>query len=455
MADRKRAKARARHAARNNSFAVPEPALPPVDRAGSWLTWIIAISAMIIPLILSASGEDTFRYPKELALRFETILLIVVLVLLWAFKRLRLQFDIRQKWMAVTAAICCWTVFTALLSTNRLVSIPPTVRVLEYALVLTVTVLVLRHRPLWIAGVIVPSAIVNAIIYILQEFDVWSPFATTEAIEKHITRTALIGNPNDVGSYLIVPALIAVVLALVSPRGRIAWAAAATVLIAGTFVTQTVAAIAGLFVALLVLLVLWLRSPVKAFAVIMLTLVAAVTVTMTYAPLRQRLTTMREALAKRDYEALSAARLVPFFAAAEMARDHPLVGVGPGCFSYNFFDYKLRVQIRHRELFGRGVTTYNFGEVHNDHLQVASETGLPGYVLFLASLVILAAGSFRSGRSGNGPGDHLRGEFVRLLSLPLAISLFVLALAQFPLELVAPTHAYLWAAGIVMSWRQP
>ena len=104
---------------------------------------------------------------------------------------------------------------------------------------------------------------------------------------------------------------------------------------------------------------------------------------------------------------------------------------------------------------GPKITEYSFGEVHNDHLQVASETGLPGYALFLTALVLLALPSWRRravAAEGSG-GDSSRGDLVRLLALPLAVSLFVLALAQFPLELVAPTHAYLWAAAVVMAWK--
>ncbi|MEA2337122.1 MAG: hypothetical protein QOE82_1129 [Thermoanaerobaculia bacterium] len=431
------------------------------DRANRWLLWIIAAAAVLIPLTMSASGEDTFRYPKELALRLEVILLVVTLVWFWAFERLRLPLDVRQKWPALTAMICCWTILTTLFSTNRLVSLPPTIRVLEYALVFVVTVLVLRGRPLWIAGVIVPSAIVNAAVYILQEFEIWEPFDTSHALEKHLERTALIGNPNDVGSYFVVPALIAATLALVHRRGRVWWAGAAIVLIAATFITHTIAAIGALIVALVVLAGLWLRSWPKALGAFLVLVLVAGAVSATYPPLRQRLALMREAVAHRDYEALSAARMLPFFAAAEMTRDQPLLGVGPGCFSYNFFEYKLRVQQRHRWLFGPGITGYNFGEVHNDHLQVASETGLPGYALFMAALVLIAAGSLprraaieRDNDDNDDNDDSPRGELVRLLSLPLALSLFVLALAQFPLELVAPTHAYLWGAGILVSWRR-
>jgi O-antigen ligase len=216
-----------------------------------------------------------------------------------------------------------------------------------------------------------------------------------------------------------------------------------------------VAAIGALVIALVVLFALWLRSWLKAVGALLIIVVVAGAISIAYAPLQKRVVEMRDALARRDYEALSAARMIPFFAAAEMVRDHPVVGVGPGCFSYNFFEYKLGVQKRHRWLFGPTVTAHNFGEVHNDHLQVASETGIPGYALFIAALALIAAGS-RERREGiaEDAEETSRSELVRLLSLPLAVSLFVLALAQFPLELVAPTHSYLWAAAAVMSWRR-
>jgi hypothetical protein len=45
-------------------------------------------------------------------------------------------------------------------------------------------------------------------------------------------------------------------------------------------------------------------------------------------------------------------------------------------------------------------------------------------------------------------------KFVRILALPLAVSMVILALAQFPLELVAPTQAYLWASAAIVAWRE-
>ena len=448
------ASAKERRAGRNKTLPGTATAMADDDTARRWLMRIIVAGAMIIPLVMSFSGENVFRYPKELALRFETILIIVALVISWAFERLHFSFDIRQTWLALTVIICSWTIVSAIFSTNRLVSLPPTIRVIEYALVFAVTVTVMRGRPAWIAGLIVPPALVNALVYGLQEFELWAPFDTSGAPDKHIGRTALIGNPNDVGGYLIVPALLAVVLAIVHRRGRIWWTVAATFVIIATFITQTVAAIGALVVALIVLFALQLRSWFKATVAFLLIVSLAGALSIVYKPLAKRAAEMREALQQRDYEALSAARMLPFFAAADMVRDRPIFGVGPGCFSYNFFEYKLEVQKRHRWLFGPTVTNDNFGEVHNDHLQVASETGMPGYALFLAALVMIASGSWQHKKVEEEADENERSELVRLLSLPLAVSLFVLALAQFPLELVAPTHSYLWAAATVVSWRR-
>src|SRR5258708_4872115 len=208
-----------------------------------WLTAIIAAGALLIPVVMSISGEDAFRFPKELALRAEVILIVVAMTVAWAFRRLDLpRLDVRAKWLQLTVLICVWTIVCALVSANRLVSISPTLRVIEFAFLFVVTVLVLRTRPSWFAGFVVPPAILNGIIYILQELDIWSPFDTSAA-ERHIGRTALIGNPNDVGGYFIVPALVALALALSSRRFRLAWAGAAAFIAVATYMTHTVAAI--------------------------------------------------------------------------------------------------------------------------------------------------------------------------------------------------------------------
>ena len=69
-------------------------------------------------------------------------------------------------------------------------------------------------------------------------------------------------------------------------------------------------------------------------------------------------------------------RLLPFLTAADMTRDHPLLGVGPGCFKYHYMAYRVAQRDRHPGAWTEGYPM-NWGEAHNDHLQVAAETGLP------------------------------------------------------------------------------
>jgi O-antigen ligase len=425
----------------------------PPEPGSRGLTAIIAAGALLIPLVTSLTGDDAFRYPKELALRAEVILIIVVLAAGWGFARRDLLLDFRASWLRLPALICAWTIICALASTNRRVSISPTARVLEYALLFVVTVLVLRRRPAWFAGIIVLPAIVNGIIYGLQELNIWSLFETSSALEEHLTRTALIGNPNDVGSYFVVPALVAMALALSRRRWSLAWAGAAIFIVVATYMTHTVAAIGAVSVALVIMFAVWLPSwPAKLAVFLVVMGVAAISFS-AYPPLRNRAILMGAALKRRDFETFSSFRTLPFLTAADMIRQRPLTGVGPGGFAYNFFDYKLRLQLRRRDLFEH-TTDWNYGEVHNDHLQVAAETGLPGYALFLAALVLIASASRTRSVPVELSDDDSRRVFVRLLGLPLAVSLFVLALAQFPLELVAPTHTYLWAAAAIVAWKE-
>ncbi|HEV2718528.1 MAG TPA: O-antigen ligase family protein [Thermoanaerobaculia bacterium] len=423
---------------------------PNLRGATWWLTRIVLAGMLLIPFAMSYA-YDPFRYPKELLLRVEIIVSVVTLAVAWALGRLDLpRLETRSSWFRLTAIACGWTILCALLSTNRLVSIAPAVRVLEYALLFAIMAAILRGLPAWMAGIVVAPAAVNAAVYILQELEIWSPFPTNLEIESHLRRTALIGNPNDVGSYLVVPALTAAALAFAQRRWRAAWTAAAVFLMAGIVFTHTVAAIGAAAAGLAVMFALRLRTWRKITAVFAAAAIAGVAVVAAYPPLRERAALMHDAFAKRDYEAFTAGRTIPFLAAAAMVRDHPLTGVGPGCFAYHFFDYKIRLQERHRWMFAHA-TDYNFGEVHNDHLQVASETGLPGYAIFLAALVLLASASWRR-RDAPLPEDE-RGGLVRMLALPLSTSMFVLALAQFPLELVATTHVYLWGAAAVTAWR--
>jgi small-conductance mechanosensitive channel len=97
----------------------------------------------------------------------------------------------------------------------------------------------------------------------------------------------------------------------------------------------------------------------------------------------------------------------------------------------------------------------SFAETHNDHLQVAAETGLPGYAIFLSALFVLAWPSRRRAVIASGaavPPQTVRRSFAHAFRAPLAAAFFVAALAQFPLQLAAPRLAFITLAALAVGW---
>jgi O-antigen ligase len=88
--------------------------------------------------------------------------------------------------------------------------------------------------------------------------------------------------------------------------------------------------------------------------------------------------------------------------------------------------------------------------VHNDHLEILAESGLPGYVLYLVSLAGLASISFRR---RDGPESERR-RFARLFALPFAAAFATVTLAQFPLQLAATAVTSLFLAAICVAWSE-
>ena len=82
----------------------------------------------------------------------------------------------------------------------------------------------------------------------------------------------------------------------------------------------------------------------------------------------------------------------------------------------------------------------NFGETHNDHLQTAAETGIPGYALLFSAVILVLIGTRRR-VAAKSPAL----KFVQTVSLPLAVGAFLVMLGQFPLQLAAPRMMFLYA----------
>lgn len=403
---------------------------------------VLAAGALVIPTIIT-SGSDPFRLPKELAFRAEAILLLAVAVF-WMTSRKRTWRIGRGAELVVAAAVVGWTLLTTATSTNRLLSADSLITVVAAAVIFIVTCVAAQDLSIVAVDVLMVGACANAALVILQETKLWTPLALTG--QGHYASVGLLGNANDVGTFLIAPAIAAVVVAITASGARRWIYAFIALLLGGGVVASGTRTALGALVAALIVFAL-VHSRRAAIVVVVALAILAL-------PLLSRSTTIgrgvREIIAAaktRDYPHLLSERLVPFLAAADMTRDHPLLGVGPGCFKYHFMAYRVALATHYPAAWTQG-WPQNWGEVHNDHLQVASETGLPGTALFLGAIGV-AAGIGARRRAASASSE---AAFARALRWPLVAAAFVICLAQFPLELAAPRLIFLSLGALCIAW---
>ncbi|HEX3581334.1 MAG TPA: hypothetical protein VH087_06205, partial [Thermoanaerobaculia bacterium] len=173
---------------------------------------------------------------------------------------------------------------------------------------------------------------------------------------------------------------------------------------------------------------------------------AVVIAGLAYSPLRTRLQAVVGQFRAGDYAEATSGRVTPFLAAADMAKAHPLLGVGPHGFAWEYFPYKIKVEKEHPKLARAYAHIFNFSEVHNDHLQLIAECGIVTYVLLLLAVIGVVARAQRTG------GHEDRSAFARTAALPLAIAMGVLCLAHFPLHLTAPALMFVYFGALIYGW---
>lgn len=409
------------------------------------LWWCSAAAAVIVPLVTWEVGIDVFRLPKMLALRLTGIILVTmgVVAAIWrVLPRITDRLDVR-----FAAVTLIWCVITSVTSSYPSVSLIST---LTLVAALSVYIAVSLHpiRREWTFWLPLVPALINAVVYLLGYFRIWNPFVrgelalrTTDEELRLLAEAGLLGNRNDVGSYLVLPALLAIVLFFFSRHwSRYVALAVAVILTAGVFLSLTLTAIFSFTAGLLA--IGFVRSPRLglfgtsiAAAVLLLGLAF-------YAPLRERSGFVFDTFETGNYEEMLSARFTPFLAALEMTKDHPIVGVGPGRFAGRYFEYKLRVLDR-RNVTADRVSQVSWSEVHNDFLQVLAETGIPGLLLLLGGIALILHHTLK--RSG---GSHL----ARAANLAVVASFLVLALAQFPMRVAATIVTYAFVAGVCRAW---
>lgn len=122
-------------------------------------------------------------------------------------------------------------------------------------------------------------------------------------------------------------------------------------------------------------------------------------------------------------------------AAAELAVEKPLLGVGPGNFRFYY-----------NALTDRPAGTHNLYVAHNAYLDVAAELGILGLILFLLYLVLVMSRLTVAARRGLGPPGYARALRVSLV-IALVSAVFVSEQYYPPFWLLGGLATAVWAEG--------
>jgi O-antigen ligase len=270
-------------------------------------------------------------------------------------------------------------------------------------------------------------------------------FVITRNVIARMSTSGFIGNPNELGGYLVLPLMAALTAAIAWRRLRWIFAVAALLIAGGIVAAQSVTPVIATAAGVAAMMLLPGARTMRWVGIAALVvLVAAVSL---HPGARARMATLATTARSGAILEMTSFRLPAFAIALEMFRERPLVGVGPGVFGARFMSYKRELDVRHPEWIRVG--TQNFGEVHNDHLQLLAESGLPGYLLFLTALVLLGRMSF-----ARSPATTERLKFVRSFACPAAAAFAVLALAHVPMQLTSTMVPALFLAALCFAWTE-
>jgi O-antigen ligase len=419
-------------------------------RLATWTLWLLLLG---VAIVLDSSQKDAFRLPKSLL--GQTLALLSLFFLAFAWKGPE---EWRRLWRA------------------------PFVRAFGPFLVVA-TVLSLAsdhvahaHRGLvglWIGGFavwgwsvgfsrselrraltfsLVPAGLLAGIA-VLQFHGLYQPYDFVGIAQtSRFAIGSLAGNVGDLAAALVLPVLLA--QAAIAEGRRVGLAVAVLILcVYGMAVTQTFSAIAGVAAGSIVFWALRISRrrtalAVTAFAGGVLLLLALL------GPFRERTLAKLDQVSRGDWNSVLTGRLDGWRAAVWMLEEHPWTGVGVGAYRTEFIVAKTALLRQGVEFFPDQMNVV-FANAHNEILEVAAETGLPGLAALLFGLAMWVrriAGWRRRERALDALTEAAvparRADASTALAWAGLVGLGVLSLANFPFRIAIA----LWPACLFLAW---
>ena len=311
-----------------------------------------------------------------------------------------------------------------------------------------------------ILNVLIIVSTISAFIGILQFFGLDYEHGIKFSIPKKLPdKTAVYstyGNPNFMSSFLI--AVIPVTLINLwyyfdDIRKRYSYSIALFILIFCILISRTKGAWLGLFVSIIVLLILIVRNKslmpfgdlkkYLKFSVIVIAALAIVTAGITLMlPVGSNPIIAELSPITRSHLTIKGRELM-WGTTFNMIKDNPIIGIGVNTFRLNYQHYQgafLKENPEYIPYLGSAESP------HNQYLEIASEQGIIGLLLFLWINIIFFKEGFRIIRSDS----PLKEKAFTIGMISGASAILIHALVEFPLNLVPNAMLYWLYLGFVM-----
>ena len=419
---------------------------PPSSPLETTIWSFVAAAVVATALVVSPGAFDVFRTPKTVV--FQLLALMILTAggaAMLLSERVARSFRTNRIALSIALSAVAWTAIATATSLKPAVGQLKTFSVFCFAVFFAAAVWTSWRRGPSAVLIVLAPAVLNGVTAFMQSFGKWTLWYVPANLETRLRTTGFIGTTNEVGGYLVLPLIAAIAATVAWPRLRWLFTGAGAAIAIGIVAAQSVTSIAaaGCGVAAMMFLP-GARRLRWATAIGLLVFVSVVAL---HPGSRARIRTMLGFAASGQLSEMTSFRLPAYTAALAMFRDRPLVGVGPGVFRTLYMPYKLRLDAEHPQWIRMG--NQSFGQVHNDHLQLLAETGLPGYLLFLAALAFVARLSF----TRRGDATSPRTRFVTAFAFPGVAALLVLALGHFPLQLTSHMAPAVYLSALCIAWK--
>jgi len=448
--------------------------------------WIALLSTIaVVPLAVAAPGiapisvVNSFLFPQNLVLAFG----VMVAVALWTWGQWSERSEINYSILLLPGAVLlAWSCVSTLVAVDPARSLfgastspMALTRIVTYSLLFFVTIQLLSSpgRLRALTRVVVISSTVVAVVALLQQLLSIDILAVTTQSPWYLDRGfSTLGNPDFLGTFLVIPAVLAGVCLLYERdrRWRVVYLVATVCTLSAAVGTLTRGAWIALFAGAVIATVLaWSgvgdmharRRLLLAGAACVLALAIASTGTDLQRVSSRFSTTVQtgsQSSAVDTVNAASSGRIDIWTAALLGVRARPLMGTGPGAFEFAWFENAKRPT-------SIGGAADTESDPHSLPVFLAVTTGVPGLLAYLALVVMVLVFGLKSAWKRRATASETAGTSYYtawvVASCALQIALLVAAVttpiimyAFLGLAIVArphtsPRHAPSWT----LDWR--